>query len=82
MHWRERAVEEGLAPLTERIGIEAFTTAAKHPLLFRTGGALLRRTPWELGGTSLPVLGAWAKERTLPEPSPKSFRSLWRDGIE
>ena len=82
VHWRERAVEEGLTPLTERVGLEAYTRIARHPLLFRAGGALLRRTPWDLGGTALPVLGGWAQERMVPEPSPKSFQALWKEGID
>jgi L-lactate dehydrogenase complex protein LldF len=81
VHWRERAVEEGLTPLTERLGLETFTAAATRPALFRGAGALLRLIPWQLGGTSLPVLGGWMQERTPPEPSPRSFQSLWRDGI-
>ncbi len=82
LHWRERAVEEGLTPLTERVGLEAYTRAATHPLLFRAGGTLLRRTPWQLGGTALPILKGWTQERTTPEPSPKSFQALWKEGIE
>jgi L-lactate dehydrogenase complex protein LldF len=82
LHWRERAVEKGLTPLTERVGLEAYTRAATHPLLFRAGGALLRGTPWQLGGTALPILKGWTQERTAPEPSPKSFQTLWREGIE
>ncbi|MGD2047825.1 MAG: LutB/LldF family L-lactate oxidation iron-sulfur protein [Gemmatimonadota bacterium] len=82
LHWRERAVEEGLTPSSERLALRAFTTAANHPLLYRAGAALLRRTPWKLGGTALPVLGGWVQERTPPEPSPKSFQSLWKEGIE
>jgi L-lactate dehydrogenase complex protein LldF len=82
VHWRERAVEAGLTPFTERVGLRIFTTAAQHPALFKVGSALLRRTPWQKGGTALPILGGWVQERTAPEPSAKSFRTLWKDGIE
>jgi len=82
VHWRERSVEAGLTPSTERIALKAFTAAAQHPLLFRAAGSLLRHTPWRSGGRSLPVLGGWMQEREAPEPSPKSFSRLWQEGIE
>jgi len=82
LHWREKAVEQGLTPLTERAGLEAFTTAAEHPHLFRIGSALLRHAPWQGVGRSLPILGGWMQERDAPQPSPKSFTRLWKEGIE
>jgi L-lactate dehydrogenase complex protein LldF len=82
VHWRERAVEEGLTSLTDRASLGAFTAAAKHPVLYGAGTALLRWTPWQSGGTALPVLGGWMQEREPPQPSPKSFRRMWKEGIE
>jgi len=82
VHWREKAVEQGLTPLTERAGLEAFTTAAEHPHLFRIGSALLRHAPWQGIGRSLPILGGWMQVRDAPQPSPKSFSRLWKEGIE
>jgi L-lactate dehydrogenase complex protein LldF len=82
VHWRERAVEGGLAPTVEGVGLGAFTLAAEHPALYDVGGALLRWTPWKLGGRALPVLGGWMQERSAPEPSPKSFQQMWKEGIE
>jgi L-lactate dehydrogenase complex protein LldF len=82
VHWRERAVEEGLAPRTEQLGLKAFTAVAAHPVLYGAGEKLLRWTPWRSGGKALPVLRGWTQERTAPEPSPKSFRRLWKEGIE
>jgi len=82
LHWRERAVDEGLTSAADRVGLGAFTAAARHPLLYQAGGALLRHTPWQLGGRSLPVLGGWMQERAAPQPSPKSFTRLWKEGIE
>jgi len=82
VHWRERAVEAGLAPPVEGLGLSAFALAAEHPGLYEAGAALLRWTPWKLGGRALPVLSGWMQERDAPEPSPKSFHTLWKEGIE
>ncbi len=82
VHWREKAVEAGLAPLAESAALEAYAAAAERPRLFGAAASVLRRTPWRLGGRALPVLGGWMQERAEPEPSPRSFRTLWKDGIE
>jgi len=82
VHWRERAVDAGLTSKVEGIGLAAFAAAAAHPTLYGAGAALLRLAPWQSAGRALPVLGGWMQERTAPEPSPKNFRALWRDGIE
>jgi L-lactate dehydrogenase complex protein LldF len=82
VHWRERAVEAGLAPAAESAGIQAFTALAERPELYGAASNLLRWTPWRLGGRALPVLGGWMQERDAPEPSPRGFRDLWKDGIE
>ena len=82
LYWRERAVEAGLVPVTERAAMRVYARMATHPDAFAAAGALLRWVPWEAGGRALPVLGGWAGERTAPELSPRSFRSLWKEGIE
>lgn len=82
LHWRERAVEAGLVPRVERAAMGAYAAAATHPGLFASAGGVLRWIPWEHGGRALPVVGGWAEERAGPEPSPESFRTLWRRGIE
>ena len=82
LHWRERAVEAGLAPTSEALGLAAFTAGAEHRGLYEIGGAMLRWLPWRAGGRALPILGGWMQERSAPTPSPKSFRSMWKDGIE
>jgi L-lactate dehydrogenase complex protein LldF len=82
LHWRERAVEAGLTSTSEAVGLSAFTTAAEHRALFGFAGTLLRWLPWRAGGRALPMLGGWMQERSAPEPSARSFRRLWKDGIE
>lgn len=82
VHWREKAVEAGLSPLSETVALKALTGVSERPDLFAMGGSLLRRTPWRLGGRALPVFGGWMQERDAPEPSRKSFRQMWKEGIE
>ncbi len=82
VHWRERGVAEGLAPRGESFASALYTALARRPGAFSAAGSLLRWTPWRSGGRALPVLGGWLRERAAPEPSPRSFRTLWKDGIE
>jgi L-lactate dehydrogenase complex protein LldF len=82
VHWREKAVEAGLTPFVEDIGLKAYTAAAEQPMAFRAAGAMLRHLPLELGGRALPILGGWMQERSAPKPSKKSFMNQWKDGIE
>ncbi len=82
LYWRERAVEAGLGGFAEATGMRAYATAAEHPRLFRAIGAVLPFLPWRAGGRALPVLGEWTDGRAPPRPSPRSFGSLWKEGIE
>lgn len=82
LHWRARAVEDGLTPLVEGVGAKLYASLAERPRAFAAAGSLLRWTPWRAAGRALPVVGGWTQERTAPRPSPKSFRRLWKDGIE
>jgi L-lactate dehydrogenase complex protein LldF len=82
LHWRERAVAAGLAPTGEDLGSRLFADLAGRPGAFDAAGAALRWTPWKKVGRSLPVLREWMQERAAPEPSPKSFLTLWEEGIE
>ena len=82
LHWRRRGVEERLAPAGEGFGSKFYAALARRPGAFTAAGGLVRATPWQTMGRSLPVLGGWMAERDAPVPSPRSFRDLWRDGIE
>ncbi|MDH5589460.1 MAG: LutB/LldF family L-lactate oxidation iron-sulfur protein [Gemmatimonadota bacterium] len=82
LKWRRDAVDEKLTPAAERLGMAAYATAATRPGLFAVGGAAMRGTPLALGGRALPVLKDWVGERGPLVPSPKSFRRLWKEGIE
>jgi len=82
VHWREKAVEEGLTSAIESAGIKAYTKAAERPGIFRLAGAMLRHMPLDAGGRALPILSGWVKERSAPESSAKSFMQQWKEGIE
>jgi len=82
LHWREQAVEKGLTPKAEGLGMRAFAALTEHPGLYGVGAGLLRRLPLEMGGRALPVLKNWGAERDMPRPSPKRFAQLWKEGIE
>ena len=81
-HWRERAVDEGFVSAGERFGMSAYAALAQRPGAFAAAGSTLRWTPWRTAGKVLPVLSGWVQERDAPTPSVRSFRDLWRAGIE
>jgi L-lactate dehydrogenase complex protein LldF len=82
LHWREVAAAKGLAPVTERFASSFYAGLAERPGAFRLAGSALRHAPWRPVGRALPVIGSWVQERDAPRPSPRSFRQLWREGIE
>jgi L-lactate dehydrogenase complex protein LldF len=82
LHWREQAVEQGLTPRAEGLGMRAFAALTERPGLYGIGADLLRRLPLEMGGRALPVLRRWTDQRGMPQPSPKRFARLWKEGIE
>jgi len=82
VHWRRRAVAEGYAPAAEGFGSKFYAALARRPRAFTASGEAIHHTPWKKVGRTLPVLGQWMAERTAPEPSPRSFRTLWQEGIE
>jgi L-lactate dehydrogenase complex protein LldF len=82
LHWREKAVDEGLAPAAETFGSRAYAGLAERPASFTAASAALRWTPWRAAGRALPILKGWMQERSAPAPSKKSFRQMWKEGIE
>jgi L-lactate dehydrogenase complex protein LldF len=82
IHWRERTVDEGRNSTAERLGMKAYAGLAERPGAFSAAASALRWTPWRAAGRALPVLSGWVQERDAPSPSPRSFRDLWREGIE
>jgi len=82
LHWREQAVEQGLTPPAEGVGMRAFAALSERPGPYGLGADMLRWLPLEIGGRALPVLKDWAAVRDMPKPSPKRFARLWKEGIE
>jgi len=85
---RRRAVERGLSPAVERLGIGAFAFAAERPGLWRAAtdagrfaAALLERDGRVQGGW-VPVLRAWLAERDLDLSPGPSFRERWRRELQ
>jgi len=84
---RNRQVEEGLAGKAQEIAFKGFEEAVERPALYRAGARLgraaqrplvrdgsLRRLP--------PPLSGWTDFRDLPPLAERSFRELWREGID
>ncbi|HEU4741809.1 MAG TPA: LutB/LldF family L-lactate oxidation iron-sulfur protein [Meiothermus sp.] len=80
--WRNRAVEEGMLPRFEKAAIAGYAFTMTHPGLYKLAAKALRLLPeMALDNTVLPVLKAWTQGRAGLEPSPKSFRELWEEGL-
>ena len=80
--WRREARQQGLTPWKDRVALAGLAAVASRPGLYRVAG----RTGTRIGGTALarrlPMLGEWSRDRAPPRPSPRTFREIWREGIE
>ena len=81
LEWRRRAVEGGHTHRGEGRAMSAYASAAKRPGAFALGGAVLRSMPSTVRN-ALPMIRDWSDGRAPIEPSPKSFRRLFEEGIE
>ena len=78
-------------PKGERRAFRFWLFAMKGPRRYRVFAALTRRGQ-RLAGSGgrigrmirrfAPALGAWTAGRELRDPAPRTFRDLWRDGLE
>jgi len=82
VRWREEAQERGLTPISERAALSALAGAATRPGVFRLAGKAGTRLGGGAAAKALPMLREWTRDRAPPRPSPRTFRELWRDGIE
>lgn len=82
VRWREEAQERGLTPISERTALSALAGAATRPGVFRLAGKAGARLGGGAAAKALPMLREWIRDRAAPRPSPRTFRELWRDGIE
>lgn len=81
---REKIVDAGLTPMTERLSIFGFNFANSHPTLWKVGmnvGAKVAskfikngKAPVNFG-----ALGEWTKARDLPQPEGESFRDWFNN---
>jgi L-lactate dehydrogenase complex protein LldF len=82
---RERQVDRGLRPRTERVGLKLWAWAALHPRIYALGTWWAARYLKFLGGGigrihRLPFAGGWTATRDFPAPSGKTFRELYAKG--
>ena len=81
---RRRAVERGLSPTAERLGIGAFAFAAERPDVWRAAtdagrfAASLLERDGRVQGAWVPLLREWLAERDLALTPGPSFRERWR----
>lgn len=81
---RERQVDRGLRPWTERAALMAWGWAARNPSLYRAGSRLAARLLKWMGGArgrirTLPLAGGWTDQRDFPAPSGRTFHELYRE---
>jgi L-lactate dehydrogenase complex protein LldF len=80
---RERQVDRGLRPWTERAALTLWGWAARNPSLYRAGSRVAARVLKWMGGDkgqirSIPFAGGWTDHRNFPAPSGKTFHELYR----
>jgi L-lactate dehydrogenase complex protein LldF len=80
---REKQVDAGLRPLTERLALRAWAWVARRPALYALGTRLgVRYLKWLAAGEDrirvLSFAPAWTEGRDFPAPEGKTFRELYR----
>lgn len=81
---REKQVERGLRPWSERIALKAWAWVALHPRVYAWGSRFaLRYLRWLAEGEDrihvLAVAPGWTGGRDLPAPEGKTFRQLYAE---
>jgi L-lactate dehydrogenase complex protein LldF len=79
---REKQVERGLRPWTERAGLTVWAFAAKRPGLYRPLARLGARVLRLMGGQAarirrLPLASGWTAHRDMPAPRGPTFKERW-----
>ena len=79
---REKQLERGLRPWTERFGLAAWRFAARRPGLYRPMVRISARLLKAVGGkrgriAQLPMAGGWTDHRDLTMPSGPTFKERW-----
>ena len=79
---REKQLDRGLRPLSERIGLAAWGFAVAHPALYRPLARLASRALRLLGGkrrriANVPLARGWSQYRDMVAPSGSTFKERW-----
>ena len=82
LHWREEAQAAGLTSRTEQMALAGLAQVATRPALYEAAGKVGSRLGATGAAKALPMLGGWVRERAAPQPSRRTFRELWREGVE
>lgn len=81
---REKIVDAGLMPMTERLSIFGFNFANSHPTLWKVGVKVGAKVASKLikngkAPVNFGALGEWTKARDLPESEGESFRDWFNN---
>lgn len=82
VRWREEAQSAGLTPKLERAAVKSMAKAAKRPSLHRLASRTVAKSAAARAGRVLPMVREWSAHRAPPRPSRKTFRELWREGVD
>ena len=79
---REKQVDRGLRPPTERLALRLWAWVAQRPKLYALGTRFAARFLRMLGGgdrmvSHLPLAGGWTKGREFPSGPGRTFRELY-----
>lgn len=80
--WRDRLADAHLTAGAERAAMRGYAAVMTRPRLYALASRLLRLPGVAPASRVAPVVRQWAEFRGALEPSPKSFGTLWREGIE
>jgi L-lactate dehydrogenase complex protein LldF len=78
---REKQVERGMRPWTERVAMRAWSWIAARPWAYAScARAAVRYLRWLAGGrATIPVMGlapGWTSQRDFPAPAARTFRDM------
>ncbi|MFC1544369.1 lactate utilization protein B [Gemmatimonadota bacterium] len=79
--WRIRSVDARLSGSGPSAALRVYAGVMRRPRTYRLASRLLRLVRGGLGGPLTPVVRNWRIGRGGLEPSPRTFRDLWRRGI-
>jgi len=79
---REKQVERGLRPWSERLGLKVWAWAAGRPVIYAALTRIAARLGHWAGGRTglihnLPAGASWTRDRDLPAPEGRTFRELY-----